>query len=91
MSKLVLGGVQLTILAGDADFVCNWYGNRDVADAVTWPSMESFQDLKLVDYKVDGVSKGTFKQLRNLAFVRVFDAGHSVGFDRKLSYPLPHL
>lgn len=64
--------------AGDVDLVCNWMGNQLVAEAVPYPGQAAFQAKELGNYSVDGVVGGTFKMEANLAFLRLFEAGHIV-------------
>ncbi|KAH6969268.1 putative carboxypeptidase S1 [Fusarium avenaceum] len=78
LSRIVQSGIQVLIVAGDSDYVCNWVGNERVADAVEWSQQKTFFNQKLQPYTVNGVEKGSFKSVGNLHFVRVFDAGHNV-------------
>ncbi|KAH7262819.1 putative carboxypeptidase S1 [Fusarium tricinctum] len=78
LSRIVQDGVQVLIVAGDSDYVCNWVGNKRVADAVEWSQQMTFSNQKLQPYTVNGKEKGSFKSMGNLHFVRVFDAGHNV-------------
>ncbi|KAM0228927.1 hypothetical protein ACHAPO_010334 [Fusarium lateritium] len=80
LSRIVRDGVQVLIWAGDSDYVCNWLGTKRVADTVDWPKKEIFFQTELQPYTVDGVQKATFKSVENLHFVRVFNAGHNVGW-----------
>ncbi|KAG8354454.1 hypothetical protein FVEN_g7834 [Fusarium venenatum] len=79
ISHIVRDGVQVLIWAGDSDYVCNWLGTKRVADAVDWPKKEIFSQTDLQPYTVNGVQKATFKSVKNLHYVRVFNAGHNVG------------
>lgn len=79
MSAILENDIQVTIFAGDADMVCSWPGDLEVANAVPWPGQESFEETELLPYTVRGKSKGMYKSFDNLAFVRVYDAGHAVG------------
>lgn len=83
LSRIVQDGVQVLIVAGDSDYVCNWIGNERVANAVEWSQQKTFSNQKLQPYTVDGKEKGSYKSVDNLHFVRVFDAGHNVWWYRK--------
>ncbi|KAF2438625.1 alpha/beta-hydrolase [Karstenula rhodostoma CBS 690.94] len=59
LSDVVSEGITMLIWAGDADWICNWYG---------------VQDVTLGLYKVKGKEAGQFKTEGNLSFLRVYDA-----------------
>lgn len=91
LSSVVQSGVTTLIWAGDADWICNWFGNQAAAEAVTWASSAAFKAKALASYTVNGVAGGTFKNVGNLSFLRVFGAGHEVPFYRKSRYVLSSL
>ena len=72
--------VTTLLWAGDADWICNWFGVLGVADQVAFPGHDSFAAKPLKPYAVDGKPAGTFKTQDNLSFLRVFAAGHEVPF-----------
>ncbi|KAL9103037.1 MAG: hypothetical protein Q9163_001896, partial [Psora crenata] len=76
LSDVVKSGVQTVVWAGDADWICNWFGNQIAAEAVDYPGQAAFQAQPLVPYTVAGNHGGDFKQEGNFAFLRVFGAGH---------------
>lgn len=57
-------------------------GNKLVSEAVHYPGQAAFKARQLGNYSVDGVVSGTFKMEGNLAFLRVFGAGHGVSWDK---------
>ncbi|ORX66210.1 alpha/beta-hydrolase [Linderina pennispora] len=66
---LLADNIRVLIYAGDADFTCNWYGNK------AW-SME-------LDYGWwTGVGAGEVRTHENFTFLRVFGAGHMVPYDK---------
>lgn len=71
------------IWAGDADWICNWYGGYDVANAISYSGQSAFKAKTLAPYKVNGKEGGTFKTQGNLSFLRVYEAGHEVPYYRK--------
>lgn len=87
LSQLVESGLQVLLWAGDADWICNWVGNLDVANAVTFNGAEEFRGKELVPYSVDGVEKGRVKSVGEFTFLRVFGAGHEVPYYREFSFP----
>ncbi|KAF1994320.1 putative carboxypeptidase S1 [Amniculicola lignicola CBS 123094] len=78
LSAVVASGVTTLIWAGDADWICNWVGVADVADAISYPGQAAFTAKALAPYKVNGVEGGTFKTQGNLSFLKVYEAGHEV-------------
>ncbi|KAI1846991.1 hypothetical protein JX265_006812 [Neoarthrinium moseri] len=80
LSKVVQSGVRVLLWAGDADFICNWIGNLNVANAVTYDGSTSFKAKALAPYTVDGGELGQFKSVDNLSFIRVYKAGHEVPY-----------
>lgn len=77
-------GVTTIIWAGDADYICNWFGNLDAVNALDWPKASDFKDLEVKNYTVNGTVGGTYKTLDNLSWLRVFGAGHEVMFYRMI-------
>ncbi|KAA8642808.1 putative carboxypeptidase S1 [Aspergillus tanneri] len=80
LTEVVKSGISVLVWAGDADWICNWMGNYDVANAVEFDGQKEFQGKSLEPYKVDGKEKGQFKTVDNLSFLRVYGAGHEVPY-----------
>ncbi|KAF2258268.1 putative carboxypeptidase S1 [Lojkania enalia] len=78
LSEVVASGVTTLIWAGDADWICNWFGVLDVANAIKYPSQAAFTTKTLTSYKVNGKEGGSFKTEGNLSFLRVYEAGHEI-------------
>jgi cathepsin A (carboxypeptidase C) len=81
----LIAKIPVLIYAGDADFICNWLGNRAWTDALEWPGQKAFQkaetkDLTLADDK--STKTGTVKSSGNFTFMRIFGAGHMVPMDQ---------
>jgi carboxypeptidase C (cathepsin A) len=70
---------------GDADWICNWFGNLAAANAITYSSSAAFNAAAVKNYTVNGVSGGTYKTAGNLSWLRVFGAGHEVPYYRELT------
>lgn len=75
LSDVVSAGVTTLIWAGDADWICNWYGVQDVVNQVTYSGQAAFRAKTLGPYNVKGKEGGQFKTEGNLSFLRVYDAG----------------
>lgn len=82
---MVQSGIQVLLWAGDADWICNWFGGLAVANAVDFDGSAAFAAKEAVNYTVDGVAGGTFKTEGNLSWLRVFGAGHEVSYYREFS------
>lgn len=80
LSHVVQKGVQTVVWAGDADWICNWFGNQAAAEAVTYSGQSAFKLAELTPYNVAGKQVGTFKTMGKLSFARIFGAGHEVAF-----------
>ncbi|KAF2646397.1 carboxypeptidase-like protein S1 [Massarina eburnea CBS 473.64] len=78
LSEVVSAGVNTLIWAGDADWICNWYGVFDVVNAVSYSGKAAFNTKALASYTVNGKEGGSFKTQDNLSFLRVYGAGHEV-------------
>ncbi|KAM3070553.1 hypothetical protein ACMFMF_008006 [Clarireedia jacksonii] len=65
---------------GDADWICNWFGNLAAANAITYSSSAAFNAAAVKSYTVNGVAGGTYKTAGNLSWLRVFGAGHEVPY-----------
>lgn len=80
LSDVVNSGIQVVVWAGDADWICNWYGGLGAANAVSWSGKAAFAAKALTSYTVNGAQAGTFKTLNNFSFARIFGAGHEVPY-----------
>ncbi|KAF2666949.1 putative carboxypeptidase S1 [Microthyrium microscopicum] len=78
LEEVVNSGAQVLVWAGDSDWICNWMGNFYTANDVKYPGQAEFKSRALQPYKVNGKEKGSFKTVKNLAFLRVYNAGHTV-------------
>ena len=74
------GSVQTLIWAGDADWICNWYGGFDVANAIEYPGQSAFAAAAVQPYSVGGTEMGTYKTQGKLSWLRVYRAGHEVPY-----------
>ncbi|OLN87696.1 Carboxypeptidase S1 [Colletotrichum chlorophyti] len=68
-------GVQVLLWAGDSDFICNYLGNYNVAKRI---GGEEFEKAELKDFVLNGKEKGEYKTIKNLSWLRVYEAGHEV-------------
>lgn len=77
-------GVKVLIYAGDADYICNWKGNKNWVHELEWKYKNGFNSANdtLWTSKITGRPLGELKSYKNFAFLRVFEAGHMVPYDQ---------
>jgi cathepsin A (carboxypeptidase C) len=78
--QLLESGIKVLIYAGDADYICNWIGNKAWTEALEWSGQEEFNEAKDIVWKskITGKEAGELKMYGNFAFLRVYEAGHMV-------------
>ncbi|KAI9479496.1 Alpha/Beta hydrolase protein [Zychaea mexicana] len=79
-------GVRILIYAGDADFICNWMGNKAWTVELPWSGGKEFaaaEDTKWIS-KITGKEAGELRKTEDdrFAFLRVYGAGHMVPYDQ---------
>ena len=83
---LIEGISPFLIYAGDADFICNWLGNKAWADALEYPGHKEFKAAETKDLHLDGSKKGRkigeVKSHGNFTFIRIHAGGHMVPLDQ---------
>jgi len=79
---LLESGIKVLVYAGDADYICNWMGNKAWALALKWNGKSRFNSAKDKPWVVDGQEAGIVRSSGALTFVQVFDAGHMVPMDQ---------
>ncbi|KAI5299136.1 hypothetical protein KEM55_002528 [Ascosphaera atra] len=86
----VLEQIPVLIYAGDADFICNWLGNKAWSDALEWRGHKDFAGAELRNLTSIESRKGedkaeAFGQVKsagNFTFMRIFGGGHMVPMDQ---------
>ena len=83
---LLAAGIDVLIYAGDADFICNWMGNKAWTVALPWDGHDAFAAAADHDWTVDGVKAGTARSAKagggTFTFLQVNGAGHMVPMDQ---------
>lgn len=79
---LLNNNVNVLVYSGNKDFVCNWRGGEAWTSALEWRHSQEFQNATYVEWKEGNNTFGEFKAVENLAFLKVFDAGHMVPMDQ---------
>ncbi|PHH60746.1 hypothetical protein CDD81_1284 [Ophiocordyceps australis] len=81
----LLSQIPVLIYAGDADFICNWLGNRAWTEKLEWPGQDDFNAAptqSLVSAQGYDMPFGKAKWAQGLAFVQIFQAGHMAPYDQ---------
>jgi len=79
---LLAAGIEVLIYAGDADFICNWMGNKAWTLALPWSGNAAFNAATDHDWEVDGKKAGTARTSDGFTFLQVNEAGHMVPRDQ---------
>ncbi|KAJ1950743.1 hypothetical protein FBU59_000536 [Linderina macrospora] len=82
---LLADNIRVLIYAGDADFVCNWYGNKAWSMELEWPGKAGFNAASDDVWSVEGQDAGEVRTHGNFTFLRVFGAGHMVPYDQPVN------
>ncbi|GMF47481.1 unnamed protein product [Phytophthora fragariaefolia] len=87
VADMLNDGVRVLVYAGDADLMCNWIGNRAWTLALDWQGKDGYNTIEerafiahdpLLPNDSSAIDAGVVLSFNNLAFVRVYDAGHMV-------------
>ncbi|RDA86740.1 hypothetical protein CP532_4203 [Ophiocordyceps camponoti-leonardi (nom. inval.)] len=81
----LLKEIPVLIYAGDADFICNWLGNKAWTEALEWSGHKDFAGAKLkaLEMAADKNRKyGEFRSAQNLTFMQIYQAGHMTPMDQ---------
>lgn len=83
LKPLLDDGINILVYAGDADFICNWIGNKAWTMKLEWSGQEEFNKAQDKPwYNSAGEEVGEYKVHENFAFLRVYEAGHMVPYDQ---------
>lgn len=80
----LLDEIPILVYAGDADYICNWLGNRAWTEALEWKGQKKYnkadtRDLELSGY---GTKIGSVKASGNFTFIRLHAGGHMLPYDQ---------
>jgi carboxypeptidase C (cathepsin A) len=77
----ILGyGVRVSLIYGDADYICNWFGGEAVSLAVNYTDSEKFRAAGYTPFLVDGTEYGETREYGNFSFTRLYEAGHETPY-----------
>lgn len=80
--KLLSANMSVLVYNGEYDYLCNWYGSRTWTSKLNWPGQSSFNNANLTTWKVNGVAAGQARAAKGFTFLRVYDAGHMVPYNK---------
>jgi cathepsin A (carboxypeptidase C) len=85
--QLLNDNIRVLIYAGDADFVCNWFGNDAWVKELEWSDKESYNLANETSWIVSSTlnEAGTIKSHKGLSFLRIYEAGHMVPYDQPIN------
>lgn len=85
---LLANGIRTIIYAGDADFVCNWMGNKAWTLRLDWPGMKAFNAAPDKPWKMAKTKGGKAevvgreRTFGGFTFLQIHKAGHMVPMDQ---------
>ena len=80
--KMLEGGVEVLIYAGDMDFICNWIGNKAWTLDLEWSGKDKFNAQKDRILHMDGEPVGEARHADGFTFARIYNAGHLAPMDQ---------
>ncbi|GAB1517174.1 hypothetical protein RhiTH_000218 [Rhizoctonia solani] len=78
LEKVINAGVRTLVLAGDADYICNYMGVEATVDRLQTKFTSEFQQQGWSNWTVSGYPAGVYKNAGTFSYLRVYDAGHEV-------------
>ncbi|KAF2865051.1 Alpha/Beta hydrolase protein [Massariosphaeria phaeospora] len=79
LAYLLEEGIKVTLVYGDRDYACNWYGGELLSLAINYTNTSAFASAGYAPVIVnDTYIGGQVRQHGNLSFTRVYQAGHEV-------------
>ena len=84
LTGLLENGIRVLLYVGQNDWICNFIGNRRMADALDWSGAASFRAAPLEDFYVgeSATPAGQAKVHGLLTYVQIAGAGHMVPMDK---------
>eukprot|EP00831_Metopus_contortus_P049142 TRINITY_DN4043_c0_g1_i3.p1 TRINITY_DN4043_c0_g1~~TRINITY_DN4043_c0_g1_i3.p1 ORF type:complete len:245 (+),score=27.52 TRINITY_DN4043_c0_g1_i3:102-836(+) len=76
-------GVKVFLYFGDKDYVCNYLSGEYLADSLVWSGQTEFLKQLYADWKVDDIKLAEQRVYKNLALIKVLNAGHTIFFKQR--------
>jgi carboxypeptidase C (cathepsin A) len=80
IEQILNSSVRVTLVYGDADYICNWFGGEAVSLATQYAHSAQFKKAGYTPLVVDGVEYGETREYGNFSFTRVYESGHEVPY-----------
>ncbi|KAH0278786.1 alpha/beta-hydrolase, partial [Aureobasidium melanogenum] len=81
LGQLLDRGVKVSLLYGDRDYQCNWFGGEAISLAINSSISSAFGKAGYEKFETKAsYTGGLTRQYGNLSFTRVFQAGHEVSY-----------
>ncbi|GAM84365.1 hypothetical protein ANO11243_023590 [Dothideomycetidae sp. 11243] len=85
LGSLLDRNVRVSLIYGDADYICNWFGGEAVSLAIDHSDRVEFSKTEYAAMIVRGVEYGQVRQYGNLSFTRIYEAGHAMNIDQPIA------
>lgn len=80
LEHILNNSVRVSLIYGDADYICNWFGGEAISLAAQYTYSAEFNAAGYAPLLVDGVQYGETREYGNFSFTRVYEAGHEVPY-----------
>ena len=80
LEMILNSSVRVSLIYGDADYICNWFGGEAVSLAAQYTDSAEFAATGYVPMVVDGVEYGETREYGYFSFTRVYESGHEVPY-----------
>lgn len=80
LEMILNSSVRVSLIYGDADYICNWFGGEAVSLAVNYTNSAEFRAAGYTPFLVDGTEYGEVREYGNFSFLRIYEAGHEVPY-----------
>ena len=76
VSHLLENNIKVLVYYGDQNYMYNYLGGELSINQVNWTHSQEFMNAPYSDFKIGTTTLGSYKQVRNLAFIKAYNAGH---------------
>lgn len=80
LENILASGVRVSMIYGDADYICNWFGGEAASLAVKYEHQKQFAAAGYQPMMYAGVQYGETREYGNFSFTRIYEAGHEVPY-----------
>ncbi|KAK4509551.1 uncharacterized protein ATC70_007904 [Mucor velutinosus] len=80
LSSLLNHGVRVLNYVGDADYLCNWYGNYALTTDLKFKGSVEFNSQTLRPWIFQSKEVGQVQNTSLMTFLRIYEAGHEVPY-----------